>query len=253
MDNASYQVGYGIAAEMEGRHILVGSDRFMAMSGVMMAEQTAQQQIAAHQQGFSLVYVAVDGHLGGAFELRPTVRPEVREIVAALHDLGLPLCIVSGDHEVPTRQLAADLGIDRYFAGVLPADKANLVQQMQKEGHKVCFVGDGINDAIALKTASASVSLRGATTAATDTAQIVLMDGSLRKLPALLALARDFNKSARNTMIATYGPAVFCLGGVFFLHFGIFAAIVLSNHSLLACVANAMLPALRREEPPAPQ
>ncbi|MGB0386666.1 MAG: HAD-IC family P-type ATPase, partial [Ardenticatenaceae bacterium] len=76
-----------------------------------------------------------------------------------------------------TRRLAQELGIDHYFANTLPENKADLVKQLQEEGRTVCFVGDGINDAIALKQAHVSISLRGATTIAMDTAQIVLMDG----------------------------------------------------------------------------
>jgi soluble P-type ATPase len=103
-------------------------------------------------------------------------RPEVREMVAGLRQRGVDhLAIISGDHEGPTRKLAELLGMDRYFAEVLPADKANYVELLQKEGRTVCFVGDGINDSIALKKAEVSISLRGASTIATDTAQIVFM------------------------------------------------------------------------------
>jgi P-type E1-E2 ATPase len=72
------------------------------------------------------------------------------------------MAIISGDHDAPTRRLAAQLGMDRYFAEVLPQHKGDYVQLLQKEGHRVCFVGDGINDSIALKKADVSISLRGA-------------------------------------------------------------------------------------------
>ena len=75
--------------------------------------------------------------------------------------------IISGDHEAPTKKLAESLGMDRYFAQVLPADKAEYVTKLQSEGRKVCFVGDGINDSIALKQANVSISLRGASSIAT--------------------------------------------------------------------------------------
>ena len=106
---------------------------------------------------------AVDDQLGGAIELRAAVRPEVRAIIAGLRQRGIKhIAIISGDHEAPTRKLAESLGMDRYFAQVLPADKADYVAKLQAEGRKVCFVGDGINDSIALKKADVSISLRGA-------------------------------------------------------------------------------------------
>ena len=111
--------------------------------------------------------IGLDDEVVGAIELTPTIRPEVNEIIAELQQRGLETIIISGDHEAPTKQLATELGIDRYFSEVLPEDKAALVERLQEEGKSVCFVGDGINDSIALKKANVSVSLRGATTAAT--------------------------------------------------------------------------------------
>ncbi len=93
------------------------------------------------------------------------------------------LAIISGDNEQPTRKLAEKLGMDRYFAEVLPQDKARYVELLQKEGRTVCFIGDGVSDSIALKKANVSISLRGASGAATDTAQVVFMDGYSTRTP----------------------------------------------------------------------
>ncbi len=113
----------------------------------------------------------------GAIELHPTIRPEAKEIIRELQERNISIYIISGDHKKPTKKLAEALGIEHYFAEVLPQDKASLLSQLQDEGKSVCFVGDGINDSIALKQANVSISLRGASTIATDTAGIILMDG----------------------------------------------------------------------------
>jgi Cu2+-exporting ATPase len=98
-----------------------------------------------------MVMVAVDDTLGGALELRASVRPEVRETIKGLRARGIKhIAIISGDHEAPTQWLATERGIDRYFAQVLPTEKADYVEKLQKDGRIVCFVGDGVNDAIAL-------------------------------------------------------------------------------------------------------
>lgn len=243
-----YQVGYGIEAETNGLRIRVGSARFMAMCGIAITSDVQDHQVMAEEQGFSMVYVAVDNDLQGVLEIRPTLRPEVPEVIKALRDRGLSLVILSGDHEAPTKHLAAELGIDQFFAEVLPQDKAARIEQLQREGRKVCFVGDGINDAIALKTANASISLRGATTVATDTAQVVLMDGSLTQLPQLFTLAGDFGANMRVSTMTTVVPAVISVAGVFFVHLGIYASIMLFNASFAAGVVNAMRPALQRDE-----
>ena len=111
----------------------------------------------------------------------------------------------------------------------------------------MCFVGDGINDAIALKKADVSISLRGASTMATDTAQIILMDGSLNQLIPLFDLARELNENLKTCLIMAVVPGTTCIGGVFLLHFGLLHAILLYNASLFASVSNAMWPVIRHQ------
>src|SRR5207244_5884700 len=156
----------------------------------------------------------------GALELRASVRPEVRGIVRGLRERGIrQIAIISGDHEAPTRKLAEELGMDRYFAQVLPADKAEYVEKLQREGRKVCFVGDGINDAIALKKANVSISLRGATSIATDTAHVVFMEQSLGNLCELPDIACDLDRNVSNSWLMMLGPNIACIAGVFTLGF----------------------------------
>jgi len=120
-------------------------------------------------------------------ELQTSHRPEVEGIISGLRARGVNhMAIISGDHDQPTRRLAEHLGMDRYFAEVLPQDKARYVELLQKEGRTVCFIGDGINDSIALKKANVSISLRGASSIATDTAQIVFMEESLSRVCDLM-------------------------------------------------------------------
>ena len=137
------------------------------------------------------------------------------------------------------------MGIDKYYAEVLPQDKSKLVEKLQKEGRKVCFVGDGINDAIALKMANVSVSLRGASSLATNTAQIILMDESLSQLPGLLEVAREYDGNLKTLMATTFLPGIVSLGGVFFLGAGSATALMLFNLSLVSGLVNAIWPALQ--------
>lgn len=247
IDAAEYKVGYGIKVTMNGRMVRVGSDRFLAMEAIALPDEISQLRVACHDQGFSLVLVAVDSDLVGAIELHPTIRPEAHEMVQQLQQRGLMLSIISGDHEHPTQRLAHSLGIERSFAGVLPQDKAALVKQLQHEGHTVCFVGDGINDSIALQQADLSISLRGASTAATDTAQIVLMDGSLRHLGDLFDLGSEYQATMRGNLLISTVPSVICIGGVYLLKWGVVTAIMIYNASLVGSMGNAMLPVIVRQ------
>ena len=180
VDDSQYTMGFGITVKIDGKTIRVGSPRFMTMENIPIPDDMKVAQDSAHGDGNTMVMVGVDDHLGGAIELQAAIRPEVIEIIAGLRKRGIKhLAIISGDHETPTRKLAESLGMDRYFAQVLPQDKADYVEKLQKEGRKVCFVGDGINDSIALKKANVSISLRGASTIATDTANIVFMEEGL--------------------------------------------------------------------------
>src|SRR5206468_4410605 len=171
-------------------------------------------------EGNSLIMVAADRRVVGGIELHASYRPEVHEMVAGLRQRGIKhLAIISGDHERPTRKLAELLKMDRYFAEVLPSDKANYVELLQKEGRTVCFVGDGINDSIALKKANVSISLRGASTIATDTAQIVFMDERLSKLCDLRDIGRELDRNVKRSWTMILVPNAACIVGVFTMGF----------------------------------
>ncbi len=219
IDAAAYEVGYGIKVTVNGKRIMVGSVRLMEREGIPLPPAASEIQRRAEEKGYSLVCVSVDGRLGGILEMHPTIRPEAVQVIAFLKRAGKRVYIISGDHEHATRNMARMLGIEDYFAGVLPEEKAGLVRALRDQGRFVCFVGDGINDAIALKSAQVSISLKGASTAATDTAQIILMDGTLRHLTELFTLADEFERTMHANLLTTIVPGAICVSGVYFLHF----------------------------------
>jgi Cu2+-exporting ATPase len=243
IDDTQYKVGYGITVHVEGHTVRVGSRRFMEMEGIDLTPEAAAALDEAHLEGYTMVMVGVDDRLGGAIELRAAVRPEVKDIIAGLRQRGIKhIAIISGDHEAPTKKLAESLGMDRYFAQVLPADKAEYVEKLQKEGKKVCFVGDGINDSIALKKANVSISLRGASSIATDTAHIVFLEEGLAKLCELRDIARDLDKNVKRSWSMILAPNIACIVGVFTMGFGIMASVITNNVAALAALANGVLP-----------
>lgn len=248
LDESRYDLGYGLQATIEGKRIRVGSDRFMTLEGIPLGSEVEALQTTSHTYGHSLVMVAINDQLAGAIELQPTIRPEAKEIINELRQYGIDFYIISGDQEGPTQALARTLGIDNYFANTLPENKAQLVEQLQQEGRAVCFIGDGINDSIALKKSNVSISLRGSTTIAMDTAQIVLMDSTLKQLPFIFQLARDMEKNLDTTYKLAVIPGLGIWAGVFFLNLGILGATLIFEGSLWVGMANAMRPLWKYKE-----
>uniref|UniRef100_UPI001177FC2D HAD-IC family P-type ATPase n=1 Tax=Candidatus Entotheonella palauensis TaxID=93172 RepID=UPI001177FC2D len=249
-EETAYEMGYGLKVIIDQNVVLVGSQRFMSRSGVTIPAGIRSKQAYSNDHGYSLVYVAINAEVCGAIELHPTISPEVIDVINTLKKRELEIVMMSGDHEAPTRELAAQLGIDQYFAQTLPEDKAELIAGFQEKGKTVCFIGDGINDSIALKTANVSLSLSGASSMAIDTAGIILMDGSVNRLPALLNYAKRLDGNMKVNFLTSIVPGVVIIGGAFFFHFSILGAIALNNVGLLAGMANAMRPMISSGQQP---
>ncbi|HEW98425.1 MAG: heavy metal translocating P-type ATPase [Candidatus Parabeggiatoa sp. nov. 3] len=242
IEDSKYQMGYGVTVHLENQTIKVGSSRFMTKEGITIPETIKKAQELSHAEGHSLVLVAVNHQVGGAIEIQPQVRPEVKNIISGLRQRGIKhIAIVSGDHKQPTQSMAKELGMDSYFYDILPENKALIVEQLQKEGKSVCFVGDGINDAIAMKKANVSISLRGASLIATDMANVVLMDGNLSHLCDLFDISTDLDANLQKSLILTLAPGVINLSGVF-LHFSILTSLIVNASFVIVGMINANNP-----------
>lgn len=246
VDDASYHAGFGVSVSAARRRVHVGSVRFMRMEEIVIPSGIDYLQETSERQGHSLVMVALNGCLAGMVELQTVLRAETQAVLAELRQSpGVrSLVVISGDQAAPTRRLAQEIGADEYYAEVLPTGKAELVAKLQQAGRKVCFVGDGINDAVALKQANVSISLRGAATAATDTAHIVLMDSSLQQLLPLFKMAREFDATTRNTLITILGAGAIGVAGVYGLGFDLRHMTILDQVSLTIGTGIAMRPRL---------
>ena len=247
IDEAEYQVGYGIQVTINQQLIQVGSRSFMEKEEISIPSSIKSAEDLGHQQGHSLVMLAINNEMIGAIELFPTVRPEAKAVIDKLRKCHIKsMYILSGDQEMPTQKLAQDLGIEHYFAQVLPQGKAEIIEQLQKQGKTVCYIGDGINDAIALKKAQVSISMRGASTVATDTAQIILMS-NLNQLCHLFDFAQEFEKTMTSSFKTMIVPTVIGMGGAFFLGFGLVETMLLKQTGLVVGLVNATLPLVKAQ------
>jgi len=247
IEDAAYHVGYGIQVTLDSQSIQVGSVRFMQQKGIHLPDEVRDLQNRSQATGSSLVYIAVDQHLAGVLRLDPCVRPEAKRVVDYLKAEGRTVSIISGDHEGPTRRLAHELGVDNYYSETLPAEKAEIIKKLRAEGRFVGYIGDGINDAIALREANVSISLSGASTVATDTAQIILMDADLARIESLFEIAKAFEKNMRTNYLNSMVPGVITLSGVFLLHMGLVGSLVVYFSSKILGLMNCMMPLVKDE------
>jgi heavy metal translocating P-type ATPase len=250
IEDSEYKLGYGLIVKVAGQSIHVGSERFMKVENIPIPPALNIQQELSQQEGYSLVIVAVDHQIVGAIELLPTVRPEAIAVIRQLKQRPniKATYIISGDNEIPTQKLAQTLGIDHYVAETLPEDKANIIEQLQAEGHFICYIGDGINDSIAMKKSQVSISLAGASSIATDTAQIVLMDNGISHLNLLFDIAKNFNTNMNTTFAFMMVPAILGISGAFLLNFGVAQTIILNMICSILSLTNAMIPWLKQTD-----
>ncbi len=251
LDDIEYRQGFGIAVQFQNRTIHVGSARFMEAEKIPLTEATLSRQDDIHAQGHSLVMVAIDQEVAGLIELEATLRTDVQMVFKTLRQNGIKhIGIVSGDHAAPTQKMAEQLGADSIFTEVLPEDKAGIVRQFRSEGRIVCFVGDGVNDAIAMQQADLSISLRSATTLATDVADIILIDLDLTHLSKLLELSHRLEKNLKRSLGICYlGMGAVILGTVFS---GMDILTAMGIHFVLgsAAIGNAMMPLVEMKRKP---
>lgn len=181
--------GRGIQATIEERTVIVGSPRYVRESGVNMTE--LDEQVAALQaQARTAIVIAVDGSPAGVVGVADTVKDSSQEAIQSLKKLGLEVVMITGDNERTAQAIAAEVGVDRVLADVLPEDKTNAIQSLQAEGKLVGMVGDGINDAPALAQADVGIAIGTGTDIAMEASDVTLMSGDLRGVSRALWLSR---------------------------------------------------------------
>lgn len=183
--------GRGVQAVVEGRTILAGNRAMLAEQGIPLPQAAARAADASLEEGCTVIYIACDNRAVGLLALSDTVRPEAHAALAEVQALGVEPVLLTGDNEKAARHLARQLGINSWHAGCLPQDKLRYMDDSLAEGQPVAMIGDGINDAPALKRAQVGIAMGGiGTDIAVEAADIALINDDLRELPHLVALSR---------------------------------------------------------------
>ena len=191
--------GRGVAATLGEERVYVGGPRLLEHLKQELPPVLGDFTRRAETQGQTVVYMVRHRRSAAAFALADVIRPESREAIAALHDMGIEVAMITGDSEAVARAVGGELGLDRTFAQVLPEDKEKHVRALQAEGKRVIMVGDGVNDAPALARADVGVAIGSGTDVAIESAGIILVKSNPLDVVGLIRLSRaSYRKMVQN-------------------------------------------------------
>jgi heavy metal translocating P-type ATPase len=263
VEDFSSITGYGASAVVEGYNIMVGADRLMIREGITLDEVgSASDRLG--QEGKTPLYVAIDGQLAAIIAVSDPIKSNTAEAIAALHDLGMEVAMITGDNKGTANAIAAKLGIDTVIAEVLPEGKVTAIEKLQVGERKVAFVGDGINDAPALARADVGIAIGTGTDVAIEAADIVLISGDLKGVVNALHVSQLTMRNIHQNLFWAFGYNVLLIpvaAGVFYPVFGLMlspalaagamalsSVFVLSNALRLRWIAPAITPTLEKSQ-----
>jgi len=239
--------GLGVRALVDGKVIIAGTERLMRQNNIDLTPLKREIDRLL-DTGNTISIIAIDGSVVGAIGVADTVRETAKKTIQKLKEMGLEVAMITGDHEQVAKAISVDLGIDRYFAQVLPEDKAKYIKKLQDEGKFVAMVGDGINDAPALAQADIGIAIGAGTDVAIETGNIVLMKSDPYDIVAALRLSKATVTKMKQNLFwaAIYNVlAIPVAAGVFYNSFGWslrpeISALLMSASSIIVAT-NAVL------------
>ena len=211
--------GRGVCVRCEGKEILAGNIELMEERGAEIPQDSRAEALRYQKEGCSIIYIAVDRKAAGFLALSDTLRPEAADMIAQIRQTGVVPVLLTGDHENAARHIAGTLGIKEVHAGCLPEDKLNYIDAYQKDNSQICMIGDGINDAPALKKAYVGIAMGGVgSDIAVDAADIALVNDEIKEIPHLLRLAKRMMLTIRLnlsfSMILNFAAIILAMTGI---------------------------------------
>jgi P-type E1-E2 ATPase len=245
-EETKYRIGLGVEGQVNGYYLHVGNERLMRQSEINIRVAEADRS-ALDEQGYSCIYVAVDGTLAGLVPYTDKIRPESQAVIQRLHAIGIKNTVMlTGDNVIVARAVGKRLGLSRQFADMLPADKADVIQTFQRNGNVVAMVGDGINDSPALSFADVGIAMKHGAEVARESADVVLMEDSLWKLVKAVEISRGAVSLIQQNYAIVVGLNTLALGLA--LPSGLVSPSItalISNGSAILASINGIRPILR--------
>ena len=237
--------GHGVAATVEGHHLLIGNLKLMNREGIALGSLEEKSKALA-DDGKTPMFIAIDNKAAGIIAVADTVKEDSKTAIAAMKKMGLEVVMITGDNERTAKAIARQVGVDRVLAEVLPQDKAFNVQKLQLEGKKVAMVGDGINDAPALAQADIGLAIGTGTDVAIEASDITLIKGSLMGVVTAIQLSRAVMGNVYQNLFGAfiYNTAGLPIAlGVLYPFFGILLSPILAGlamaFSSVTVISNA--------------
>ncbi len=205
--------GLRIRAQIDGAQVILGQARLLSEQGIPIPAEVVARAKNLAEVGRTVILVAHDAQVVGMLVLEDTLRPEASIVIRRIRKMDIRTVLVTGDNTVTAERIAGELGISDVHAEVLPAQKVEIVKQLQVQGFNVTFVGDGVNDGPALATANVGVAMGlGGTDVAIETAEIALLSDDLTKLPHLLSLSRQAMRAIKQNLVFSLGVLAIAVG-----------------------------------------
>jgi P-type Cu+ transporter len=239
--------GGGVSAQLDGRRVLVGKEKFLADSGVTLSNELKRQADRLQEQAQTTVWVAVDGLAVGVLGVADPIKPTTRKAIRALHDMRLKIIMCTGDNRRTAESVARELGIDEFRAEVTPDEKIEIVKKLKASGAIVAMAGDGINDAPALAAADVGIAMGTGTDVAIESAGITLVKGDLMGIVKAMHLSRAVMRNIRQNLFFAFiynAVGVPIAAGVLYPLFGILLSPMIAgaamSFSSVSVIANAL-------------
>ncbi len=239
--------GLGVQADIDGKHVLVGSHQYMTQQGVDAHRWQAQAE-TWRSEAKTVVFFAVNGIAAGIAAVADPIKESTPEAIAELKQAGVRIVMLTGDSRSTAQAVAHKLGIDEALAEVLPADKAGHVKRLQAEGRKVAMAGDGINDAPALAQADVGIAMGTGTDVAMESAGVTLVKGDLRGIARAAILSRATMRNIRQNLAFAFGYNVLGIpvaAGVLYPAFGLLLSPVFAGAAMALSSVSVVTNALR--------
>jgi Cu+-exporting ATPase len=239
--------GGGVSANLDGRRVLLGKEKFLADSGVTLSSELRRQADRLQEQAQTTVWVGVDGRAIGVLGIADPIKLTTRTAIRALHDMGLKIIMCTGDNRRTAESVARELGIDEFRAEVMPDEKIEIVKRLKASGAIVAMAGDGINDAPALAAADVGIAMGTGTDVAIESAGITLVKGDLMGIVKAMQISRAAMRNIRQNLLFAFmynALGVPIAAGVLYPLFGILLSPMIAgaamSFSSVTVIANAL-------------
>ena len=233
--------GLGVRADIGRNVMMAGSGRMMTEQGITLTEEQQRDLQEAQGNGASTVLLSENGKILLLFTISDKIKDGAAEMIADLKKLGIKKTVMlTGDNRKAAETVAAEIGIDEVQAELLPENKLSVIQKMQKEGKKVAFVGDGINDSPALAAADTGIAMGGGTDVAVETSDVVLMRSDLESILVAVKLAKRTVGVLQQNIVIAVGTVLLLLAGLFVGYIRMASGMFVHEASILVVILNAM-------------